>query len=269
MKRLLSVFLSLILLFSLGTAASGAGLPLRKGAVAIATTAREGIELCKSMRDDIPVLMYHQIGDEENGLYLAEEHFRQHLEYFKEQGYTTVTVSQLYSHWEKGEPLPEKCVALTFDDGYRSMYEVVFPMLQEYGFTATFYVIPAAFWSPWSVDEDMVKEMAEAGMEIGSHTYNHNQLDILSEKDVYFELRESKKALEAIVGKEVQSLCYPAGQYTEFTVKAAEECGYTNAVTTAYGYASKAQGLFDLERIRIGRGDDGVILDLKLGGKLK
>ena len=269
LKRLISFFLSLILLFGLVTGASAAGMPLGEGAAALASAARDSIELRKSMRENVPILMYHQIGEEENSLYLSEEHFRQHLEYFKEQGYTTVTMSQLYDHWGKGEPLPEKCIALTFDDGYRSMYEVVFPMLQEYGFTATFYVIPAAVWSPWSVDEDMIKEMAEGGMEIGSHTYSHYQLDILTEKDVLFELQESKKALETVTGKEIHSLCYPVGRYTDFALQAASDCGYTTAVTTAYGFASLSQGLLSLERIRITRGDNISALELKLQGKLK
>ena len=270
MKKFLSFILCLGMGFSLGTNADafeGAD-AVHAGAAAIAAAAAESLEAPENVAENIPVLMYHDVGDVESGLYISEEHFRQHLEYFRDKGYTPVTMSQICAHWTEGAPLPEKPVVLTFDDGYRSMYETVFPMLQEFGYTATFFVIPAARWSDWAVDEAMIKEMSDAGMEIGSHTYNHLQLTLLEEEDMLFELTESKKIIEQLTGREVVSLCYPVGYHNEAVVSAAGECGYKIAVTTRYGLSSLEQGILSLDRIRIVRGDSARLLEYKLSGKL-
>jgi len=206
--------------------------------------------------EKVPILMYHEVNDLlANDLYLSVEDFTAHLTYFEEAGITPISMQQLYDHWVNDAPLPEKPIVLTFDDGYRSMYTTVYPLLKERGWSGTFYCIANCRWSDNFLLEDMIAEMAANGMEIGSHTSKHRELNTLSAEDVLYELSDSKDVLSSITGKEITMLCYPAGRYNDDTKTTASETGYLCAVTTKNGFAEKSQGMYDLKRIRVSRGN--------------
>ena len=199
--------------------------------------------------------MYHEVNDLlANNLYLSVADFTAHLEYFEEAGITPISMQQLYDHWHNDAPIPEKPIVLTFDDGYRSMYTTVYPLLKERGWSGTFFCIVNGRWSDNFILEDMIAEMAEGGMEIGSHTLTHVELNSLSGEELDRQLVESRDTLSAITGKEINMLCYPAGRYNSETKGAADEAGYLCAVTTVNGFASKSQGMFELKRIRVDKG---------------
>ena len=207
----------------------------------------------------VPVLMYHQVASpEENDLYLSPENFQSQLDWLAENGYTPVTMAQLARHWRLNEALPDKPIVLTFDDGYLPMYTEVYPRLLEKGWAATFYIVPlytgdaATFVTP-----DMVEEMARGGMDIGSHTYNHLQLNELDVDGQLYELELSKATLEAWTHQEVVSFCYPSGRYTDDAIRSVMDTGYTSAVTTEYAMADESNGYFTIPRIRISWGMDG------------
>ena len=208
--------------------------------------------------EKVPILMYHEVNDQlTNSLYLSVKDFTAHLDYFEKAGITPITMQQLYDHWFNDAPIPKKPVVLTFDDGYRSMYTTVYPLLKERGWSGTFFCITDARWSANSLLEDMIAEMAANGMEIGSHTASHCELNALTGKRLLGELTESKEILADLTGEEITMLCYPAGRYNEETQSAAGETGYLLAVTTKYGFATKSQGAFELKRIRVSQGDGG------------
>ncbi len=209
----------------------------------------------------VPILMYHEVNDAlENNLYLSVADFRSHLDYFAEAGITPITMEQLWDHWTNQAPLPEKPIVLTFDDGYRSMYTTVYPLLRERGWPGTFYCIAEAVWSEAFVLEEMIGEMAAGGMEIGSHTKSHVELDGLTGDNLSDQLTLSRDSLAALSGAPVTQLCYPSGRYNPETMAVAEAAGYHCAVTTEYGFAAPEQGLFALKRIRINTGDTGETL---------
>lgn len=129
------------------------------------------------VREPLPVLMYHHMvpeGQECNAMTVTPEKFRRDLETTLEKGYTPVLPRELAS----GEPLPEKPILITFDDGYRSNYRLVYPILQEYGVKACISIIvlmpdlPTDNFCVWSE----LREMTDSGLvEIGSHSYRlHN-----------------------------------------------------------------------------------------------
>ena len=204
--------------------------------------------------EKVPILMYHEVNDLlANSLYLSVADFVSHLDYFEAAGITPISMQQLYDHWFNEAPIPEKPVVLTFDDGYRSMYTTVYPLLKERGWSGTFYCISAGRWSDNFVSADMIAEMAAGGMEIGSHTDNHVELDKLSADKRSRELTESKRILETITGREITALCYPAGKYNSETETASADAGYLCAVTTKSGFAAKEQGIFALRRVRVSK----------------
>ena len=130
-----------------------------------------------SIREPMPVLMYHHMvpeGKDCNAMTVTPEKFRADLDVILARGYTPVLPRELAA----GEPLPEKPILITFDDGYRSNYDLVYPILREYGVKACISIIvlmpdlPTDNFCTW----EQLREMAESGLvEIGSHSYRlHN-----------------------------------------------------------------------------------------------
>lgn len=129
------------------------------------------------VEEPLPVLMYHHMvpeGQDCNAMTVTPDKFRADLETILKLGYTPVLPRELAS----GEPLPEKPILITFDDGYRSNYDLVYPILREYGVKACISIIvlmpdlPTDNFCTWA----QFREMTESGLvEVGSHSYRlHN-----------------------------------------------------------------------------------------------
>ena len=213
------------------------------------------------LRERVPILMYHALGDGDNNLYLELDLFREQLDWMEEHGVHPVTLKELYAHWYEGAWLPEKPIVLTFDDGYREMYTEAYPRLAEKGFTAVFFVFPSARWSDAFMLQDMTTEMAEGGMEIGCHTYTHADVSALGEADLEYQIAESKTVLESYLPYEVDSFCYPSGGYSDASRAKVAETGYQLAVTTEWGIASVEDDPMLLPRVRISRGNGAAYLE--------
>ena len=134
----------------------------------------------------LPVIMYHGLIDDtskQNKYFIAPEYFEQDLQYITENGYNTVFAGDLINHFEKGTPLPENPILLTFDDGYYNNYTFAFPLLKKYNCKAVISPIgisadeaekdirqnPAYSQCTWK----QLKEMQDSGLvEIQNHTYD-------------------------------------------------------------------------------------------------
>jgi peptidoglycan/xylan/chitin deacetylase (PgdA/CDA1 family) len=103
-------------------------------------------------------------------------------------------------------------ISLTFDDGYKSQYTDMLPILEKYGLKGTFYVITGLIGAPHYLNEDQLKELYLRGHEIGSHTVSHRHLTTLKAKTIEWELERSKRFL-AEKGISVNTLAYPYGDY--------------------------------------------------------
>ncbi len=211
-----------------------------------------------------PIFMYHYVSElppdpdvYRRDLTLAPEKFEAQLQYLADEGYHTITLGDLYLHLKQGYPLPEKPVVLTFDDGYRDAYEVVFPLLLDYGFTGTFFVLatPSHFESPDYVTWVQMKEMADAGMEIQSHGRDHVDLRGRSYDYLVYQIVGIQEAIHYHTGRLPRFFCYPAGQYDTDVIAVLEATGYWGAVTTAWGKTHTQDNLFEMPRVRI-RGSD-------------
>lgn len=208
--------------------------------------------------DSVPILMYHVIDDYSGvyeELYVSPSQFLQQMSYLKEQGYHTVTMQDVLSHWLNGNDLPEKPIVLSFDDGYRSMYINALPILREFGFVATLFLYTAKIDTEPGLTSDMVRELSGAGIEIGSHTVTHPDMTLISSKRLTTELKQSKSILEKLTGKPVVSFCYPAGRNNALVRRAVQQTGYLGAVTTKYGLSYAKDNKYRLNRIRINKSD--------------
>jgi peptidoglycan/xylan/chitin deacetylase (PgdA/CDA1 family) len=215
-----------------------------EGRVAKSTTSsRESSLVSKSFQDlsdniaEVAVLMYHHIGplpDENDkvrySLTVSEEEFESHLQFLKKGGFNLMTLGQVESAI-KNNKLPEKTIVLTFDDGYDDNYLYAKPILEKYGFPATFFIISNKIGQAEYMDEDQVKELSK-NHEIGSHSYSHPSMVKLSDYYLERELKQSKEDLQELIGRDVKSFCYPAGKYDDKAVEKLKEYGYAIAVTT-------------------------------------
>lgn len=207
----------------------------------------------KEKGQGVPVLMYHSIACEEgNPVRVPEEKFKEQMKYLKDNGYTTLTLSELYDYLMKDTPIPEKSLVLTFDDGYVDNYKSAYPILKEYGFKGTVFVITSLIDKDDSyLTSEQIKEMQENGMDIESHTVNHEHLKDLNYEEQLSTLKDSKEFLENILNKEVRYIAYPYGEYNEDTLKAVKDAGYIMGFTTDGRWSDKADGILTLDRVYI------------------
>lgn len=208
----------------------------------------------------IPILMYHYIRDYQDpndkvgvNLSVRPAIFTRQLTLLRERGYTTITFDDLT------QPLPEKPIILTFDDGYTDAYTAALPELERQGMKAVFYIVSQFIDQPNYVTTDQVKMLDAAGMEIGSHTLDHADLSKINAARQGSELKQSKEQLEELLGKPVTAFCYPAGKYNQTTIGLAKVIGYQTATTTKPGVAigdDYNSRPFELQRIRVTNGID-------------
>lgn len=208
----------------------------------------------------IPILMYHHIRNYNDpsdqigtNLSVPPENFKAQIDYLKNNGYTTITFQQLLDFPTK--KLPEKPVIITFDDGYQDSYDIAYKYLKDNGQVGVFYIVSGYFGRSEHMTEAEVKEISDAGMEIGSHSVNHLDLTTLSISKVNKEVVSSKAILEEITGKPIISFCYPAGKHDDIVGKAVSEAGYLTATTTKSGISSTSEEKILLSRLRINPSD--------------
>lgn len=205
----------------------------------------------------IPVLMYHSIADNSKvtdnvskSIILPPEVFKQQMQYLKDNGYTTLTLDELYNFLKNDKPVPEKSVVLTFDDAYEDNYTNAYPILKEFGFRATIFVITGGTDKIGAyLTSAQLKEMDTNGIDIQSHTVNHEELDKLSLEKQQETLVQSKQFLEKLLNKKVDYIAYPSGKYNNFTEQAAKNAGYTMAFTINNGWANKDTNILFLNRV--------------------
>ncbi len=212
----------------------------------------------------VPILMYHYVSElppnpdrYRRDLTVSPENFEAQLQYLAEAGYHTITLTDLYLHLTQGYPLPERPIILTFDDGYRDAYEVVFPLLLDYGFTGTFFVLatPAHFEWPDYMTWAQMKEMSDAGMEIQGHGRDHVDLRNRSYDYLVYQTMGIQEAIQYHTGRLPRFFCYPSGRYDANLIAVLKSVGYWGAVTTEWGQRHTREGLFEMPRLRI-RGSD-------------
>lgn len=218
----------------------------------------EGLPLINNDKG-IPILMYHSIDKEIdpvtgklNELRVPKEVFREQMKYLKENGYITLTMSEVYDFFQNSKGVPEKSIVITFDDGYLDNYTNAYPILKEFGFNATVFIISGL------VDKDkaymtseQLKEMELNGIEMQAHTANHPQLSTLDYENQMREIKDSKIFLENLLNKKIEYIAYPYGNYNENTLKIVKELEFKAAYLADGPWAYKTDGVYLYRRVYI------------------
>lgn len=205
-----------------------------------------------SLRHELTILLYHHMGRPPqsatiHGLYTTARQFDWQMRQLLRPGVRFLTCADLDKQTYQDSD-PARWVMVTFDDGSRGVYEQAFPVLKKYNIPAVVYPIAGdvgksrVVWEH-STDKsehamltaEQIQEMARCGIEFGSHFVHHVHATELPEQELNFELGESKKILEGILGKEILSVAYPFGSYSPDIMQAAQKAGYRFGMSTARG----------------------------------
>jgi peptidoglycan/xylan/chitin deacetylase (PgdA/CDA1 family) len=224
------------------------------------------------------ILAYHGLAElrrdlDPHNLMLPPGDFVRHVEGLRRRGYEFLKMADLAARLRAGGDLRGAC-ALTFDDGSVDNHDVLPALLERLGVPATLFVCPGLFGDPHpflpaeSGVRLMTLEEARALaavplVEIGSHTVLHTVLDHADADEAYREMFDSKRMLEDMLGTDVQSFAYPDCGYSRFCPAAAEQSGYTSAVTCAGRGGLRP---FELSRESPNRLDTRLLFALKSRG---
>jgi peptidoglycan/xylan/chitin deacetylase (PgdA/CDA1 family) len=207
---------------------------------------------------------------------VAPRLFRSQLDYLTRKGWQEISLADAAQRAVSDlEPEADE-FAITFDDGYLSVYEHACPMLAGRNMTATIFVVADQIggvneWDRSAGDTkepmmsgEQIRELAANGFEIGAHTLTHPRLTELDDERVAREISDSKHRLEDLIGSEVSSFSYPYGDCDERVIEAAVRAGYQRAVGTKLGVVARA-GIFEIPRVNVRWNSFGGHLMRKIG----
>jgi peptidoglycan/xylan/chitin deacetylase (PgdA/CDA1 family) len=217
-------------------------------------------------RVQVPIFMYHYVDELPTdadririNLTVSPALFRQHLQFFADNGFTSISLHEMLDALTTGSPLPPKPVILSFDDGHLDHYTNVFPMLKEFNMRGTFFIITGFADSnlPDYMNWQQIREMSDAGMEMEAHSITHSELDGRDYDFLVYEILGSSQTLSANLNKPVEFLSYPVGRYDALTLQIIATTPIRAAVTTQLGSYITTDSLYEIPRLRVNN-DTGV-----------
>ena len=210
----------------------------------------------------IPILAYHKVDGrfELGGTRVTPVQFVGQMQSLKNSGYTAMTLSHAVELMRSTSDAGTKCLCITFDDSYESLFTNAWPVLQRHGFCATVFALTDFIGAEntWDINWlglrfrhlswDQMKQMSSAGIEFGSHGASHRDLRYLSDADLEREVAGSKQALEQGLGCAVRTFCYPFGRYDARVIAAVQKAGYDAACSLSPALRNDRTDLFALRR---------------------
>jgi peptidoglycan/xylan/chitin deacetylase (PgdA/CDA1 family) len=185
----------------------------------------------------------------------------------KSNDYEVISLDYAIELISTSKCLDRNYVVLTFDDGCVSFYDIAYPILKSFGFSATVYPI-AGFLGQNAIinskvynhlrvmSKEMIIELSENGVDFGAHTLHHFKLTEVSHSEAEYQVVESKYYLEDILGKRIQSFSYPHGKYDDRIIEIVKNVGFKNAVTCNSAILLKNSSRFEIPRKYITFFDD-------------
>ena len=232
----------------------------------------------EKIQNAVPVLLYHHVNHHAGDtVTVTPEVFAGQMRFLAEAGYRTLTPGELLE-FVKGSAAASKAVLITIDDGWLDNYLFAYPVLLQYRFKATSFLVTGRVAAarvdslpdalPCHDEAKRLINMGEAGrvvmdwdivrklqgeglMEFYSHTVTHRRCSSLGAAELAAELQLSKAMLEAETGRGCPYLCWPYGDCDEATVQAALAAGYSATFTTVDGFTLPGSDPAVIRRIEV------------------
>jgi len=206
----------------------------------------------------VPILMYHRVvpvseaADSMPHLVVPPATFKLQMKAFSDAGWHSITMATLAHLLEAGAVIPAKTFVITFDDGWYDGYEYAFPIMRQFGFVGTYYVIGDRIGIPDFLSAEQLRTLEAAGSDIGNHTEDHVSLPGNSESRVISQVENGSQEIERAVGHRPVSLAYPMGGVDPFVTDIVSRIPDIKlAVTTWYGALESWPLRMDTPRIRV------------------
>ncbi len=209
----------------------------------------------------IPILTYHSIDLSGSVISTDSKTFRRQMKFLFDNNFKVISLKTFAEHHFENKPLPLKSIILTFDDGFQNFYTTAFPILQDYNFTATVFLITdyCGKFNDWSgnlpslersklMDWNEIKELAKHNIEFGAHSLTHPNLTKISLAESEREIVESKLAIESQLGIEVSDFAYPYG-ISNSAIKLLTQKHFKSACSTRMGKVKSDDDIFALKRL--------------------
>ena len=222
----------------------------------------------------VKILLYHNVTEDGNDDYsVSEQVFAAHMKALSQAGYKTITFNDLIKYVENGVDIPDKSVVITFDDGYKGVYNIAYPILREYGMRATVFVIGVSVGKNTNKGTNIpitphfsyaeAQDMIDSGLiSIQTHTYdmhmapkydgNDCRVGVLRQKNEtekeYItafkrDLTRAINNIERNTTEKVSVLSYPYGQFTMLSEVLSTSMGIKITLTTNEGSNTIIKGL--------------------------
>lgn len=215
----------------------------------------------------VPILMYHEVTDTPHPNFakysVTPREFAAQMRWLASAHYSTISLPALIAHRTTGSAIPRRAIVITFDDGFLDCAHHAGPVLAEYGFSATFFLVASLTGGPskWLRSErgielplmswDDARELERAGHRCESHSMTHPRLTELSAGGCRAELARSRAMIEQELEHDVRCLAYPFGSFNEQVREMAAECGYEAAVTVEQGLSTDDDHPLALKRVPV------------------
>jgi len=221
----------------------------------------------------VPILCYHRFGSSRSKLVVTPAAFAAQMEFLARNHYRVIPLSQLQGFLQGREPLPQRAVVITIDDGYRSTYEVAYPILKRYGFPATIFLYSDFVGATDAMTWHQMQEIAHSGsIEIQPHSKTHSNLTLRLPQESEVQYRERMRhevdtpanAIEDRLTTKVNSFAYPYGDTNDVVVQRLVQRGVGIGVTVTPGGNGFFANPYMLRRTMVFGDDDMTTFASKL-----
>ncbi|WP_255317119.1 polysaccharide deacetylase family protein [Candidatus Magnetobacterium casense] len=261
--------------------AVGVILRLARAALAVMTLAMLTVPIPLLAADSgtrVPILLYHRLGPVvADSMTIVTSVFESHLKYLKQNGYTVIPLRELVDYQLKKRPsLPPQSVVIVVDDGHKSVYSDMLPLVKKYNVPVTLFIYPSAISNAsYAMTWDQLRQLKGTGLfDLQSHTYWHpnfktekkrlppNEYDKL----IDMQLKKSRDKLQKEFGANVDLLAWPFGIYDDHLMTKAKEAGYVAAFSIERHHAGNGDNIMALPRYLLGNANQGKVFESILRG---
>jgi peptidoglycan/xylan/chitin deacetylase (PgdA/CDA1 family) len=194
--------------------------------------------------------------------------FAAQMKWLKDNGYTVIPLRTLVNYLRgEGPAPPPKSVVITADDGHKTVYSDMLPIVRQYKMPVTLFIYPSCIsnpHAPYAMSWEQLKKLQETGLfDIQSHTFWHPNFKRDKkklkpadyQKEVHTQLAKSKAVLEKRFGTKVDVLAWPFGIYDDYLEQEAKKAGYVMALSIDRRNASKSEKIMAEPRYLMVNGD--------------
>jgi peptidoglycan/xylan/chitin deacetylase (PgdA/CDA1 family) len=205
----------------------------------------------------VPILVYHNFSKKRSDkTAVGQDDFEAQMKYLKQNGYHVVSIDQLFDFIDYKKQLPEKSIVITFDDAWRSIFDVALPILIKYGFTSTFFIYTDFIGGGKAMTWKQIETLSKIGFDIQCQTKTHRNLAVPNKNESFKEYFESiemeisypKKLLKKKLNIDCKFLAYPYGETNNLVIALLKKHGYRAAFTV-----DRKSNPFFIDKYRIHR----------------